>query len=574
MSKTIAVFIFLFAYIVSVKAQNTEHDEWLRLLNDDGEQQALNSMKVQTELGKYDTLAIIGKLKKLEASVGTSKRLKARVLALKSRLLFYRLGPGDSLYASYMKTAVDLAYELDDYYMIGEFSRWYGEMLNSTGKIAMAAQYCMNSMKIQDELGVEHFPTYQRFYLTTAEMLFRTRNYNQAIPYYRKAFSLKNEDETDVDSIYYANSLNTLGRCYYFEKKFDSSLYYYEKCMTYIRKKGVAEDWYYMASDNRFDPYLKMKQYDSCRVIADNLYQAGLPDDSLVLMSGCFLKAQIAISQENYAEGLKWAQQAEKFKQGTKLETVLFLKDLALCYEKLGQTDKALAYYKLHKEKEAEARFKTDKANAAYLEAESDFQKSLAKQELLKKQRDMERLKRKLFISGISLVSLTALYLLNKRRKRSEKEKKVFEKESHFFQQEYKSADELMKAFKNEVLEKSRLIEELLANKEEKSEQLLQVDKVAELSRQVLLTEKDWQKFKSTFDTLYPNFFTGLKISCPGITIGELRMASLSKLNFDNKHIASMLGISLESVHKTRYRLRKKMGGNENIPLDDIIASI
>jgi DNA-binding CsgD family transcriptional regulator len=47
------------------------------------------------------------------------------------------------------------------------------------------------------------------------------------------------------------------------------------------------------------------------------------------------------------------------------------------------------------------------------------------------------------------------------------------------------------------------------------------------------------------------------------VTEAEKRLLALTKLEMSNSEIAAMLGISPESVIKTRYRLRKKVGDED-----------
>lgn len=78
------------------------------------------------------------------------------------------------------------------------------------------------------------------------------------------------------------------------------------------------------------------------------------------------------------------------------------------------------------------------------------------------------------------------------------------------------------------------------------------------LQQSVLLTEKDWIDFKEIFEQVFPHFFKNLDRKYPDLTAGEVRLAALEKLNLTDKIKGNMLGISADSVKKTRYRLRKK----------------
>ena len=93
-----------------------------------------------------------------------------------------------------------------------------------------------------------------------------------------------------------------------------------------------------------------------------------------------------------------------------------------------------------------------------------------------------------------------------------------------------------------------------------------------ELSHQTILTEEDWVKFKRLFERLHPGFFNRLKEKTPGITVAELRMAALTRLRLSTKEMASLLGISIDSVHKTRQRLRQRLQVPAEANLEESIA--
>ncbi|TRX60550.1 hypothetical protein FNH22_05735 [Fulvivirga sp. M361] len=86
------------------------------------------------------------------------------------------------------------------------------------------------------------------------------------------------------------------------------------------------------------------------------------------------------------------------------------------------------------------------------------------------------------------------------------------------------------------------------------------------LMQSTILTSDEWIEFKILFTQVYPGFLGGVRSKYPGLTETEERFLALTKLNLTNKEVASMLGISTDSVYKSRYRLSKKL----NVPSDEI----
>ena len=100
-------------------------------------------------------------------------------------------------------------------------------------------------------------------------------------------------------------------------------------------------------------------------------------------------------------------------------------------------------------------------------------------------------------------------------------------------------------------LEENKLeLEKLEAKKSER------IDKLSDIK---ILTKEDWTRFKNLFDKVYPHFFEKLNRSEYNFTKGEKRLMALTKLNMDTQELADTLGISAESVTKSRFRLKKKL---------------
>lgn len=78
-----------------------------------------------------------------------------------------------------------------------------------------------------------------------------------------------------------------------------------------------------------------------------------------------------------------------------------------------------------------------------------------------------------------------------------------------------------------------------------------------------LLTLDDWNKFRQLFNQDFDGQLDQLKMQYGNLTNAEERIYALEKLNVSTAQMVCMLGISPESVRKTRYHLRKKIGGVE-----------
>lgn len=90
---------------------------------------------------------------------------------------------------------------------------------------------------------------------------------------------------------------------------------------------------------------------------------------------------------------------------------------------------------------------------------------------------------------------------------------------------------------------------------------------------QRILTKADWAKFKVLFEKAYPGYLLRLRSYCPSLSEAEERLFLFIKLNLTRRETATILGISADSVKKTRNRLRKRLELDEKDSLEDYVQN-
>ncbi|MCF6366274.1 MAG: tetratricopeptide repeat protein [Bacteroidales bacterium] len=74
-----------------------------------------------------------------------------------------------------------------------------------------------------------------------------------------------------------------------------------------------------------------------------------------------------------------------------------------------------------------------------------------------------------------------------------------------------------------------------------------------------LRTNQNWEKFKLTFNNLYPSFFTKINEIFTSLTENEIKLCAFLIMDLKTREIADIMNISETSVSKNRNRLRKKL---------------
>ncbi len=91
---------------------------------------------------------------------------------------------------------------------------------------------------------------------------------------------------------------------------------------------------------------------------------------------------------------------------------------------------------------------------------------------------------------------------------------------------------------------------------------------------QPAILDKDHEKeFRQSFSALYPDFLPGLRRDFPELTPGNELVCMMIFLHKSTDEIALALGISRDSVNKTRYRLRQRFNLPKEVELDAFLRS-
>jgi DNA-binding CsgD family transcriptional regulator len=179
-------------------------------------------------------------------------------------------------------------------------------------------------------------------------------------------------------------------------------------------------------------------------------------------------------------------------------------------------------------------------------------------------------------VIGLILMIIIVLQILYRIRQRQKNDRRIFALEKKRAEDEIHNARQLLGSYVESLREKSQLIEKF-------KEEIQKLNTISENSSReqeeieeklhyaTILTETDWIEFKRLFVKVHKNFFDVLNQKYPDLTQAETRLLALTKLKLTVSEMAHMLGISADSVRKTRLRLRKKLNLPEEVSLEDIL---
>lgn len=129
------------------------------------------------------------------------------------------------------------------------------------------------------------------------------------------------------------------------------------------------------------------------------------------------------------------------------------------------------------------------------------------------------------------------------------------------------------------VIQKNQVLEDLSARletmvKDDRRDQKKQLQQIILQINRNFDHDQYWGEFRSVFEQVHQSFFTNLKNHAEGLTANDLKLVSLIKLNLSATEIATLLGISQDSLKVARYRLRKKINMPREENLNVFIQSL
>jgi hypothetical protein len=176
-----------------------------------------------------------------------------------------------------------------------------------------------------------------------------------------------------------------------------------------------------------------------------------------------------------------------------------------------------------------------------------EIEKYASKLQLIESEKELQKLLRNAAFVILFLVSLL-MYAWFHRQQYLRRQKEA----------ELEAARNDLASMTNSFLEKAELVENLRLEMSKISAGGAHSQYLEQLTGSTILMEGDWQRFRSVFEKVYPEFIAEQKALYPGLTPGELRYLVLEKLQLSTREMARMLGVSDNTVRQKRARLRRK----------------
>jgi AraC family transcriptional regulator, chitin signaling transcriptional activator len=88
------------------------------------------------------------------------------------------------------------------------------------------------------------------------------------------------------------------------------------------------------------------------------------------------------------------------------------------------------------------------------------------------------------------------------------------------------------------------------------------------------VNKHEWEIFETNLNQINNEFIIALSKKYPNLTSKDIKLCVYLKMNLSSKEIAPMMNITFRGVELHRYRLRKKLGLNQEEVLSKFLLSI
>jgi tetratricopeptide (TPR) repeat protein/DNA-binding CsgD family transcriptional regulator len=163
-------------------------------------------------------------------------------------------------------------------------------------------------------------------------------------------------------------------------------------------------------------------------------------------------------------------------------------------------------------------------------------------------------------------------------RQRMKKNKIEREKQEAIYQQEIAHKQKELASQTLHLVQKNTFIQELMENleniKNSPEKFKMEFRRIVMLLKKENASDKDWEVFKSYFADVHNDFDQKLKTIYPDISEKEIRLAAFLRMNLTTKEIAATLNVLPDSILKSKYRLKKKLGLDKETDLASFLNTL
>ncbi len=254
-------------------------------------------------------------------------------------------------------------------------------------------------------------------------------------------------------------------------------------------------------------------------------------------------------------------------------------------YELLQNVEKSLADYKRYKEvydsiNTLERAKEVEQLTIKYEINEKEAALALQEEEIktLNQEVEISNLKKGLYAGGMfTFVAVSGLLFFGFRQ-RIKRNRIAREKQEAIYKQEIEHKKKELASQTLHLVQKNTFLEELKENLENLRNSpdkfKMEFRRIAMLLKKEKASDRDWENFKTYFSEVHNDFDQKLKTLYTDISEKEIRLAAFLRMNLTTKEIAATMNVLPDSILKSKYRLKKKLGLSKEQDLGSFLNAL
>jgi tetratricopeptide (TPR) repeat protein len=462
-------------------------------------------------------------------------------------------------------------------------------------------------------------------YLYLAELFYYQAAYPQAVDYYYKADHIfrKSNDLTNL-----AKTLNKTGEAYYYSKQYGISLTKFQEALSLYKRLnspiGIAESYGLIGQTyEKSGKYAQAMKYQQLALrefsktqdktgiakIYENLgsiYEDGPKMDSALKYYNLALNlnkvrsndlAQIEVINNigdvyrktgRYEEALVYTHKAGKMAlaMNDQYQLSSAYRDLSKNFDLMKRYDSAYHYSELGRNIFLSIFTEDTNKQMSLLQTLFEIQQKDTAITGFEKEKKANQFIIAATILIIILLALLAASIFSRQRLKIRNEQQLNEQNHALYLAQKDSIEAELELKRKEltsntlhVIQSNQFLEELRTEleemiKDDKRDQKKKLQQIVAKINQGTSRDKHWKEFSNLFEQIHHIFFENLKKYSEELTASDLRLVALIKMNLNSKDMATLFGISQDSLRVARYRLRKKLSIPQGENLSTFIQAL
>jgi tetratricopeptide (TPR) repeat protein/DNA-binding CsgD family transcriptional regulator len=190
----------------------------------------------------------------------------------------------------------------------------------------------------------------------------------------------------------------------------------------------------------------------------------------------------------------------------------------------------------------------------------------------------VDKLTKGLYAGGMfTFISVSGLLFFGFRQ-RIKRNRIAREKQEAIYKQEISHKKKELASQTLHLVQKNTFIQELMDNlqniKNSPEKFKMEFRRIVMLLKKENASDKDWEIFKTYFAEVHNDFDQKLKTLYLDISEKEIRLAAFLRMNLTTKEIAATLNVLPDSILKSKYRLKKKLGLHKETDLTTFLNTL